>query len=253
MPEKKPDISMFTPAYNEENTVKGTVEAARNMLSRVANKYEIIIVDDGSVDNTGKIADELAKKYPEVRVVHHRPNKGYGMALRSGIAASKYEYIFYTDADLQFDLNDIGKLIPLLKKADIVSAYRVRRIDPVLRKFAAWVYNIIIWLYWGYYIKDIDCAFKIYHRKIFDTFNLSCTHGIIDPEILIKAKVNGFKIAQVGVKHLPRKKGKTVFAGRLGLIKFSHLMRLLREMRMIKAELKQMKKLNKTRGLSATK
>lgn len=250
MPEEKPDISMFTPAYNEENTVKGTVEAAKQVLGRVANKYEIIIVDDGSKDKTGIIADELARKYPEVRVVHHRPNKGYGMALRSGIAASKYEWIFYTDADLQFDLNDIEKLIPLLKKADIVSAYRVRRIDPLLRKFAAWVYNIVVWAALGYYIRDIDCAFKIYHRKIFDTFKLSCAHGIIDPEILIKAKVNGFRIAQVGVRHLPRKKGKTVFAGSLGLIKFSHFMRLMREIKVIRAELKQMKKLNKAKGFS---
>jgi glycosyltransferase involved in cell wall biosynthesis len=171
--------------------------------------------------------------------VHHRPNKGYGAALRSGCLSAKYDYVFYTDSDLQFDIQEIKKLIPLIKDADIVSGYRMHRDDPKLRIFAAWVYNMIIRYYFGFKIIDVDAAFKLYRRKIFDTFKITCDHGIVDPEILIKANLRGFKIVQVGVHHYARNKGGSVFdANGIGLVKFSHVMRLLGEMRRLKKEIK---------------
>jgi glycosyltransferase involved in cell wall biosynthesis len=238
--QQKIDLSVFFPAFNEEGNIEEVITSAIKVLKEVANRYEVIIVDDGSKDNTGKIADAWAKKDPHVRVIHHKPNKGYGAALRSGCLAARYEYVFYTDSDLQFDIREIKKLIPLIKNADIVSGYRIHRDDPKLRILAANIYNMIIRYYFGFKIIDVDSAFKLYRRKIFDTFTITCDHGVVDPEILIKANLNGFKIVQVGVHHYARNKGGSVFdANKFGLVKFSHVIRLLREMRRLKREIKQ--------------
>lgn len=236
----KPDISVFFPAYNEETNIEECITSALKVLKEVANNYEVIVVDDGSTDNTGKIADEWAKKDKHVRVIHHKPNKGYGAALRTGCTKAKYEYVFYTDSDLQFDIRELKKLIPLIKDADIVSGYRIHRDDPKMRILAAWVYNRIIRYYFGFKIKDVDSAFKLYRRNIFDTFNITCDHGIVDPEILIKANLNGFKIVQTGVHHYARNSGGSVFdTTSLGIVKFSHIRKLLSEMGRLKKEIRQ--------------
>ncbi len=233
------DISIFFPAYNEQANIEEAITSALNVLKECAKKYEVIVVDDGSKDNTGKIADEWAKKDPHVRVVHHNPNLGYGAALRSGCTSARYEYVFYTDSDLQFDIKEITKLLPLIKDADIVSAYRMDRDDPKLRILAAWVYNQVIRYYFGFKIRDVDAAFKLYRRKIFDTFTITWQHGCVDPEILYKAHLKGFKIVQTGVHHYARQRGASVFdSGSWGLVKFSHVMRLLREMKRLKTEIR---------------
>lgn len=233
------DISVFFPAYNEETNIAEAITSALGVLKECAKKYEVIVVDDGSKDNTGKIADEWAKNDPHVRVVHHNPNLGYGAALKSGCTSARYEYVFYTDSDLQFDIKEITKLLPLIKDADIVSAYRMDRDDPKLRILAAWVYNQVIRSYFGFKIRDVDAAFKLYRRKIFDTFTITCQHGCVDPEILYKAHLKGFKIVQTGVHHYARKRGASVFdSGSWGLVKFSHVMRLLKEMKRLKTEIR---------------
>ena len=137
----KPNISVFYPTYNEAETISTLINQTIRVLKKVANKYEIIVVNDGSIDNTPRIVQELSKRNSKVRMVTHPVNLGYGAALRSGIQNSRYDLIFYTDSDLQFDVAELEKLLPLIKRADIVSAYRTNRQDPLTRKIVAWVYN----------------------------------------------------------------------------------------------------------------
>ncbi|MBL7147263.1 MAG: glycosyltransferase family 2 protein [Nanoarchaeota archaeon] len=236
----KPNISVFFPAYNEEKNIPMIIESDISVLKEIANKYEVIIINDGSLDRTGEIAEGFAKKDPHIRVIHHTPNRGYGEALKSGILNSQYEYIFYTDSDRQFDISEIKKLIPLMKDADIVSAYRINREDPLFRKFAARVYNFLVQNYFGFKIKDVDCAFKMYNKKIFKNMTISCRRGMADTEILIKAKKSGFKIAQVGVKHYPRARGFSfVDSNRFGFIKPKIVFQLAKEALNLKKELKE--------------
>lgn len=235
----KPNISVFFPAYNEEKNIPTVIESAISVLKEVANEYEVIIIDDGSLDKTGEIAEEFAKKDPHVKVFHHQPNRGYGEALKSGILNSQYEYIFYTDSDRQFDISEIKKLIPLMEDADVVSAYRINRKDPLCRIIAAKVYNLLVWLYFGLRVRDVDCAFKMYNKKIFKNMSINCRRGMADTEILIKAKKEGFKIVQIGVKHFPRARGFSfVDANRFGFIKPKIVFQLAVEALNLKRELK---------------
>lgn len=237
----KPDISVFFPTYNEQGTIAEIIGKTAAVMEEVANNYEIIVVNDGSTDNTPKIVEEHAKKNKNIRLVTHPMNMGYGAALRSGIASSSYDLIFYTDADLQFDISEIKKLLPLIKDADIVSAYRIKRQDPLMRKITAWAYNQFLRMYLGIGVRDIDCAFKLYKKKIFAGIEIKSDKGTVDVEILAKALKLGFKIVQVGVHHYKRNAGASVFSrNRLGLVPFSYILTLLRETKKLKKELKNL-------------
>lgn len=237
----KPDISVFFPTYNEQDTITEVINKTVEVMEEIANDYEITIVNDGSIDDTPKIVENLAKKNKNIKMVTHPVNRGYGVALRSGITNSKYDLIFYTDADMQFDISEIKRLLPLIKKADIVSAYRVNRYDPLMRKIIAWIYNKFLRYYLNIKLRDIDCAFKLYKKEIFDGMVINSEKGTVDVEILAKAKKKGFKIAQVGVHHRKRKVGTSVFSrNRLGLVSLSYVLTLLRETRRLKKELKNL-------------
>jgi glycosyltransferase involved in cell wall biosynthesis len=221
-------LSVFFPAYNEEENIKNTVEKAHDVLKNEDFKWEIIVIDDGSKDKTGEIADKLAKELKNVRVVH-QPNGGYGMALRAGFKNAQYEWIAFTDADGQFDFSEIGKLIAKTDKADLVMGYRIKRSDPFFRLVMAFGWKTVIFLFFGTWFKDIDCAFKIINKKIFETIApLESTRGgMISPELVLKAKQKGFRIAQVGVHHYPRLYGSPTGSNmKVILISFRDLFRL---------------------------
>lgn len=205
------NISVFLPAYNEEENIQDSVLSIWDFLKKNFKKFEIIIINDGSRDKTPTVVLKLAKKYKEVRLINHKTNLGYGAALRTGFKNSKYEVIFYTDADNQFDIRDLKKVIPLLKTYDIVSAYRMKREDPLMRIFIAYVYNLIIRILFNLKVRDIDASFKLYKKNVFNALNLKSNTGLIDAEVLIKAERKGFKIGQMGVKHYPRLKGRTMY------------------------------------------
>ncbi len=234
----KPNISVFFPAYNEQENIKALVKRTDEVMKEAANNYEIIIVDDGSTDKTAEIIKGLADGNKNIRIVTHPVNKGYGAALKSGIYASKYELIFYTDSDMQFDIREIKRLLPLISKADIVSAYRVKRKDPFMRKLTAWAYNLIVKYYLGLKLRDIDSAFKLYKREIFGTFTINSTDITVDAEILAKAKNKGFKIAQIGVNHYKREKGVSVFS-KNHLKKLSYYLKILAAIKEIKKEISE--------------
>ncbi|HSW44929.1 MAG TPA: glycosyltransferase family 2 protein, partial [Phycisphaerae bacterium] len=155
---------MFFPCYNEEANVEQTTRAALEVCPLVSDDFEIIIVDDGSVDRTGEIADRLAAELPQVRAVHNRPNRGYGGALQAGFRAASKEWVFYTDGDGQFDFRELPKLLELLDRYDIVSAYRLDRQDSAVRRFNGWAWTVLCNIVLGLRLRDTDCAFKIYPR-----------------------------------------------------------------------------------------
>jgi len=231
--EKIKEISVFFPAYNEEENIEKTVRRAQNFLSKYATKYEIIIVDDGSTDKTGEIADRLAEKDSHIRVIHHSPNKGYGEALKSGFYNAKYGWIVTTDSDGQFDFSELENLWAKSKEADVVIGYRLKRKDPFFRKLFGFGWTFLNNLLFGLKVRDIDCSFKLVRRKVIETIpRLQSTRGgMISPELLAKAHREGFKIAEVGVHHYPRFAGKQTGANLKVIVKsFIDLFKLWRSL-----------------------
>ena len=201
-------LTIFFPCYNEEANLERVTLAALDIAGRVADDYEVIIVNDGSRDRTAQIADTLAAEHQAVRAVHNIPNLGYGGALQRGFREASKDWIFYTDGDGQFDFKELPKLLPLLETHDIVSCYRLDRKDPLMRKLNAWAWCRLVNLLFGFGLRDVDCAFKIFPRTLFDRITMKSTGALIDTEILAKAHFLGYRIAQLGVHHYPRTAGE---------------------------------------------
>ena len=206
---KLEEMTIFFPFYNEETNIEKVVETAILKSHKFVNDLEVILVDDGSKDNTPLLADALSKKYNFVKTVHHSINKGYGGALISGYAAASKRYIFYTDGDGQFDVDEIKRLIPFIDKYDIVTGYRMKRLDPFHRLIIAFFFNLLMRLVFKVKVRDVDCAFKLVNRKIFEKIHLESQGAFIDAELLIKAGKHGYKIIETGVHHFPRTSGKS--------------------------------------------
>lgn len=203
-----PSISVFFPCYNEQANVTRVAEQAVRVLEGLDADYEVIIVDDGSTDETGRLADELAAGNDRIRVVHHDRNRGYGAALQSGFRAARKELVFYTDGDGQFDIGEMPALLPLMNEYDIVSCYRMNRQDNVVRKINGWLWTKVTGLVFSLKVRDVDCAFKLYRRTIFDRIKMESTGALIDTEILARAVRKGYTITQKGVHHYPRTAGR---------------------------------------------
>ncbi|MHC4424827.1 MAG: glycosyltransferase family 2 protein [Planctomycetota bacterium] len=220
-------ISVFLPCYNEQENVGRTVEKALMVLEKINADFEVIIVDDGSSDRTGQIADEIARRDSRVKVVHHQRNLGYGAALQSGFKAATKELVFYTDGDGQFDIGEMPPLLELMEQYDIVSCYRLNRRDSSIRKINGWCWTKLVCSLFGLKIRDIDSAFKLFKREIFDNIELSSTGALIDAEILARAARKGYSITQKGVHHYPRTAGAQTGASlRVILRAFKELFKL---------------------------
>ena len=231
-PPRLSSLSLFYPMYNEEGNIEEAVRRALTVLPRHAESFEVILVDDGSRDATPRIADAIAAREPAVRVVHHPVNRGYGAALRSGIGASRFPWIFYTDGDNQFDLEEIALLIPLIDENDVVSGYRIERRDPFHRRLNAWLFNVAVGILFGLRLRDVDCAFKLYRARIVEGMELASEGAMIDVEILARARRRGARIAEVGVHHFPRTTGSQTGAKVSVVLRaFRELIRLRRELR----------------------
>lgn len=209
-PPRQPlSLTITFPCHNEEANVETVTRQAIEVGRRVADDLEVVVVNDGSTDRTGAIADQLAEEFPEVRVVHNNPNRGYGGALKAGQLAATKDWVFYTDGDGQFDMNEIDKLLPLLEQADIATAYRIKRVEGFKRKLNSLLWTSLVNVLFNLWIRDIDCAFKIYPRQVFEVIEIKSNGALIDAETLAKAKRAGFTMAQVGVTHLPRTAGES--------------------------------------------
>lgn len=228
--EKRYSISVFFPCYNERDNLEPLVQEAVEVLERISQDYEIILVDDGSTDGTGALADGLAERYPFVKAVHHPVNSGYGAALQSGFRAATKDLVFYTDGDRQFDLKELPDILPLIEQYDIVSCYRLNRREGLIRRLNAYCWTRLVCLLFGLRLKDIDCAFKLYKREIFDAMPLVSTGALIDTEILARAAQKGYTIVQRGVHHYPRVAGRSTGASiRVILKAFYELLKLRKQ------------------------
>lgn len=230
-------LSVIFPAFNEEANIRHTVEAARMVLPKLAQTWEIILVNDGSRDATTPICDELAEQYPEVRAIHHVENRGYGAALKSGILAARLDYIFFTDSDGQFDLQELENLIDWASHYEIVTGYRAKRQDPPHRLINAWGWRTLVRMVLGVRVRDIDCAFKIFQRSVFDRIQIRSVGAMVNTEILAQANSFGMRIHEVKVSHYPRRAGKSSGANLRVIAKaFKELFRLWGQLRNVTRE-----------------
>ena len=206
-------LSLFLPVYNEEAHLENTVEKAIPILKQVSEKFEVVIVIDGSKDRSPQIAQQLAKKYSFIRIITHKVNRGYGAAFKSGLYGSKYEWLVLFDADGQFDLSEITKFIDKQREtdADLVIGYYLKRAVPLVRIIGSKMWEWLVFLLFGLKVTDNDTGFKLINKKVADTVtNIEGERGpFANSEFLIKAKRAGFKIAEVGVHHYPRTAGKS--------------------------------------------
>jgi glycosyltransferase involved in cell wall biosynthesis len=206
----KPSISFFCPAYNDEKNLPILIPKVVGLLKKISSKFEIVIVEDGSPDKTEVVADNLAKKFkPFVKVIHHKKNKGYGAALKRGfVEASKYDYVCYTDGDLQFDVLDYSKMVPFLTQYDAVIGFRKKRTLSKQRLLQTMVYNLLVRFLFNTKAKDINCSMKIIKRSIMDQIVLTSESPFLDAELLINLQRKNVKIKQVGVSHFERLYGR---------------------------------------------
>jgi glycosyltransferase involved in cell wall biosynthesis len=205
------ELSYFFPAHNEAENLRGLVEEALATLPGLAEAFEIVIVDDGSRDETPRIADELARAHhPQVRAVHHPTNLGYGAALRSGFAAARHTNIAFTDGDRQFRVADLGRLIERLQTGgvDAVVGYRIRRADPLARTVYARLYRLANRIFFGLRVRDVDCACKLFTRASLEGVNVESGGAFLSAELLVKLRARGRRLAEVGVPHYPRTAGR---------------------------------------------
>lgn len=207
---KLSSLSIFFPFWNEEANIEQVVKTAIPVAESIAEKWEIIMVDDGSTDRTLEIAKKLAAKDKRLRVVSHQPNRGYGAALNSGIHHAKYKYIVFTDGDLQFDFTEVTKFVDTIGDADFVIGYRKKRRDKNIFKRLLLMYmlKVYVFILFRMYFKDIDCAFKMFRKDAIEKIMPIRSEGaMVSTEILAKAKLKKLRIKEVGVMHYPREHG----------------------------------------------
>ena len=218
------------PAYNEERIITRTVEAVVETLDRLSDDYEVIVVNDGSRDATPRIVEGLSRQHPAVRLVSHQENRGYGAALATGFASAMRDFIFLTDGDLQFDVRELEGFLALLPSADLVVGYRRPRADPWARRFYGWGWNLLVNTLFGYTARDVDCAFKLIPRRLMSEVQIQSTGHTFSPELLIKARRAGYRVAERRVTHLPRTAGEAKGA------RLDHIVRSLIELARLRLE-----------------
>jgi glycosyltransferase involved in cell wall biosynthesis len=202
-------LSVFFPTYNEEENIAKTVSDTQKVLERVAKRWEIIIVDDGSSDRTPQISDGLARNNKNIRVVHHKVNRGYGGTLKTGFQSAIYPWVAFVDSDGQFDFSEITKFIEKTDSADLILGYRVKRADPLSRKLFAVLWALFPRTLWGLKVRDYSCGFKLIKKEVFEAVQpLIGEEKVTQIEFLIKAKKKGFRFVEIGVHHYPRIHGK---------------------------------------------
>jgi glycosyltransferase involved in cell wall biosynthesis len=209
---KPPGLSVFFPAYNDSGTIASMVIRAVQAAAALTPDYEVIVVNDGSADATAEIADELARTYSHVRVIHHPKNRGYGGALQTGFRSATKDLIFYTDGDAQYDPSEMEMLWQRMGPGvDLVNGYKISRSDPLHRIIIGRLYHHIVSLMFGLTVRDVDCDFRLMRRSIFDQIQLHKTSGVICLEMMKKIEDAGFRIVEVPVHHYHRAFGKSQF------------------------------------------
>jgi glycosyltransferase involved in cell wall biosynthesis len=200
-------LSIVLPAYNEQANLRQAVERASEVAGRYCDEFEIIVVDDGSTDDTAALARDLAADDPTVRLVQHDHNQGYGAALKSGFLTASLDLVFFTDADNQFELAEIEEFLELIDSVDVVAGYRIKRRDPLLRRINAKAWNYLVRALFYVPVRDIDCAFKLFRREVFDGLELESVGAMVNTELMVKLGRSGYRVVEIGVSHYPRLAG----------------------------------------------
>lgn len=227
-----PGISVFLPSHNEEGNVERVVRSYLAELPRVADDYEVIVVDDGSKDRTGEIAERLAAEDSHVKVVRHPVNRGYGGAVISGIRAATMPYVLLCDGDGQFDPADLERLTPFVPEYDVVAGRRAHRADPLMRRINGKAWTTLVRVLLGITITDIDCGFKLFKREKLDGMELRAHGAMISTELMARVAGRDAKVKEVDVQHLPRLAGEQSGANLKVVARaFKELIALYRELR----------------------
>ena len=201
-----PSISLVMPAYNEADNIEPMVAEATPALEANADSYEIIVVDDGSADDTAAVTRRVMETHPHVRLVEHPVNKGFGAAVFSGFTSAEKDWIFYTDADRQFVLSELERFVPYMEEADLIAGYRAPRRDPFLRVFYGKGWSALCALVFGYTVRDVDCGFKLFRREIIENLapQIASRGATFSIEWLVRAKRAGYRFVELPVSHRPR-------------------------------------------------
>jgi glycosyltransferase involved in cell wall biosynthesis len=205
---KRLRVSAVLPAFNEEANIRQAVDEVTAAAEGLFAEHEVLVVDDGSTDATGTVADSLAERDSRIRVLRHPHHLGYGEALRTGFLACTMDHVFMTDADLQFDVREIALLLPYADRVDVVAGYRLNRCDPLMRRALGYAWNILIRALFYVPVRDIDCAFKLFDRRTLEALELESVGAMINTELMVKLARRGASVVEVGVHHRPRRAGQ---------------------------------------------
>jgi glycosyltransferase involved in cell wall biosynthesis len=228
----RPPLTLVFPVFDEERNIGPLLDSCRDLVPKLAADFEVIVVDDGSRDGSARVIEQRRLSDPRIRVVRHASNLGYGAALRAGLREARGEHVFFCDADMQFDLDELTKLLVHTQDFDIVAGYRERRRDPWNRRVIGRAWGALIGMLFDLRVRDIDCAFKIFHRRVIETIPISSIGAFVNTEILVRSRRAGFRIHQVPVSHRPRRFGRQTGARpRVVLRAIVELASLYRELR----------------------
>ena len=208
MTDDKPDISLFFPVYNDENTVRIVAERAIELLEEVASNYEIIIVNDGSPDASGEIADQLSVEYEKITAIHHPVNAGYGAAMKTGIEASRYDIICMIDGDNEYDVFDLKKMLAVRKYYMLIIAFRYKKLYSTKRIFISFIYNALLRLLFKSPFRDISTGIRLINREVLKDVELTSNSPFIGAELTLKSMLRGFPVGEVGIQTFPRDFGQ---------------------------------------------
>jgi glycosyltransferase involved in cell wall biosynthesis len=226
-----PGLTVVLPCFNEAPNIAQAIREATWAAARNADDHQIVVVDDGSTDGTAAIAADVARYTPHVRIVQHGQNRGYGAALISGLRASRMPWVLLTDADLQFDLNQLEDFVPLTRDADFLQGWRINRQDPLHRRINAAAWNRLVDLAFDLEVRDVDCAFKLIRRELVEEISLTSSGAMISTELIVRAQANGARVVELGVRHRPRVAGEQSGASpRVVLHAFRELRQLRQEL-----------------------
>lgn len=207
-----PSLSIFFPSLNDAKILPYILAKTYAVAPTVARRFEVIVINDGSTDDTKEILKELTKHYPRLRVITHKKNRGYGGALISGFTSARKDWIFYTDGDGQYDPMELPKLVKAVRSGvDVVNGYKVKRGDSWYRVLVGILYNRLIQALYHPPIRDIDCDFRLIRRSLLKKITLTSTSGTICVELIMKLKAAGARFAEVGIHHYPRPFGRSQF------------------------------------------